>query len=168
MAKRTAQIDYDEEVVFRAIGKLHDWARDQDERPFFLLASLTHPHDPYICSQAYWDRYDESEIDLPKVRLPKSEQDPHSRRVQSVYGLDLVELTEARLLELRHGYYGNVSYIDDKVGELLNALETTGLAEDCIVVFTSDHGEMLGERRSNSEENFFRRCNARAIADQNS
>lgn len=46
----------------------------------------------------------------------------------------------------RHAYYGMIGYVDDKVGRLLRALEDTGLRDDTIVLFTSDHGEMLGER----------------------
>jgi len=160
VAKWTAQMDYDEEVTFRSAQKLYDWARDEDDKPFFLLTSLTHPHDPYLCTQEYWDRYDHDEIDLPKLQIPKDEQDPHSRRMQSLYGLNLVDMDEAHMNEdqwrtLRHGYYGNVSYIDDKVGELLKTLEITDLADDTIVVFTSDHGEMLGERNLIQKKNFF-------------
>ncbi|MEM7128398.1 MAG: choline-sulfatase [Chloroflexota bacterium] len=155
VAKWTGQMDHDEEVVFRSVNKIYDWARDPDERPFFLLTSLTHPHDPYICTQEYWDRYDESEIDLPKISLTNEQQDPHSQRVRSIYGLDRVEMDESRLRTLRHGYFGNVSYIDDKVGQLLDALELTGLAENTIVLFTSDHGEMLGERNLIQKKTFF-------------
>ena len=58
VAQWTNQMDYDEEVVFRSVNKIYDYARESDERPFFLLTSLTHPHDPYMCTQPYWDRYD--------------------------------------------------------------------------------------------------------------
>ena len=155
VAKWTGQMDYDEEVVFRSINKLYDWARDPDDRPFFLLTSLTHPHDPYICTQEYWDRYDESEIDLPKVRLTDEERCPHSRRVRSLYGVDLANLSDDQWRTLRRGYYGNVSYIDDKVGQLLKTLESAGLADNTIVIFTSDHGEMLGERDLIQKKTFF-------------
>ncbi len=50
------------------------------------------------------------------------------------------------ILSARHAYYGMVSYIDHKVGMLLDALEKTGAAENTVIVFTADHGEMLGER----------------------
>jgi choline-sulfatase len=50
------------------------------------------------------------------------------------------------VLSSRHGYYANISYLDDKIAGLLATLETTGMAEDTIVVFTSDHGDFLGER----------------------
>ena len=54
--------------------------------------------------------------------------------------------TEARVRNARHAYYGMISYVDDKVGQLLETLKRTGLADNTLVVFASDHGEMLGER----------------------
>ena len=97
----------------------------------------------------------DTEIDLPRIRLTDEQQDPHSRRVRSIYGLDRVEMSDEKWRTLRRGYYSNVSYIDDKVGELLNALEVAGLAENTIVLFTSDHGEMLGERNLIQKKTFF-------------
>ncbi|MEM7343694.1 MAG: choline-sulfatase, partial [Chloroflexota bacterium] len=155
VAQWTGQMDHDEEAVFRSVNKIYDWARDSDDQPFFLLTSLTHPHDPYICTQEYWDRYDPSEIDLPKIRLKDEEQDPHSLRLRSIYGLDRVDLSDDDWRTLRHGYFGNVSYIDDKVGQLLKALDVAGFAENTIVLFTSDHGEMLGERNLIQKKTFF-------------
>jgi len=126
VARRTAQMDYDEEVGFRACGKLYDWAREDSGEPFFLVASFTHPHDPYVTTQAYWDRYRADEIDLPRVRLSADRQDPHSLRCRTIYGVDLVDLDDDLLRTLRHSYYANVSYIDDKVGTLMATLEACG------------------------------------------
>ena len=56
------------------------------------------------------------------------------------------EQTPERVRNARHAYYGMISYIDDKVGQLLTALEATGQADNTIILFVSDHGEMLGER----------------------
>jgi choline-sulfatase len=78
--------------------------------------------------------------------IPLDEQDPHSRRIGRCIGLDRYDITEARVRNARHAYYGAISYLDDKLGKLLDALAATGLAEDTIVVFASDHGDMLGER----------------------
>ena len=55
----------------------------------------------------------------------------------------------------RHGYYGMISYIDDKVGEIMDVLKKTGLADNTIVIFTSDHGEMMGERGMWFKQHFF-------------
>jgi choline-sulfatase len=141
------QLDFDEEVAFQAVRKIYELARTDERRPFCLLASFTHPHDPFAIPEAYWDRYDQAEIDLPAVpRIPVEQLDPHSRRVHYVCDLGRYRQTADRVRNARHAYYGAISYVDDQVGRLLRALEATGLAENTIVLFTSDHGEMLGER----------------------
>jgi choline-sulfatase len=145
-SEATLQLDYDEEVAFRSVRALYDLARREDERPFFLLASYTHPHDPYEISQEYWSRY-RTGVELPRVEaIPFAEADAHSRRIREMCGTDEANLTDEDVRRARRGYYAAVSYVDDKVGELLRALAATGLRENTIVVFASDHGDMLGER----------------------
>ncbi|EJL28887.1 choline-sulfatase [Novosphingobium sp. AP12] len=145
---RTNQLDFDEEVVFTTRRKLFDIARktDGDERPFFLVASLTHPHDPFAIPRRYWDLYEDEEIDLPRVSLPLDELDPHSRRLRHVCGNDLDPVTEVQVRAARRAYYGAISFVDEQIGVILDTLEDTGLAGDTVVVVCSDHGEMLGER----------------------
>jgi choline-sulfatase len=143
----TNQLDYDETAAFHAVRRLYDLARDSDGRPFFLLVSFTHPHDPYAITREYWDRYDHAEIGLPAVApLPVDQLDPHSRRVREMCALEAYALTEAHVRNARHAYYGAISYVDDKVGQLLRALEDTGRRADTLILFLSDHGDMLGER----------------------
>ena len=141
------QMDYDDEVAYRAVRKLHGLARDRSSRPFFLCVSFTSPHDPWELRPQYWDRYDRATIDLPAVGpIPRSEADPHSRRLRDMSGIDEVELTDDQVRRARHGYYAAISYVDERIGEVLAALTESGLAGDTIVLFTADHGEMLGER----------------------
>ncbi len=141
------QLGFDEEVAFHAVRKIYDLARTGDSQPFCLFVSFTHPHDPFAISQEYWDRYEHRTIDLPSVPpIPVEELDPHSRRVHHVCDLGRYHQTDERVRRARHAYYGAISYVDDKVGEILRALQGTGLAEDTVILFTSDHGEMLGER----------------------
>jgi choline-sulfatase len=140
------QMDYDDEVAHRAVRKLRDLARDRS-RPFFLCVSFTNPHDPWELRPEYWDRYDRASIELPSVGpIPRSEADPHSLRLRDMSGIDEVSLTDDQVRRARHGYYAAISYVDERIGEMLGALSATGLDEDTIVVFTADHGEMLGER----------------------
>jgi len=143
---RTNQIDFDDEVVFQARQKLFDLARSRDPRPFCLVASMTHPHDPYVIPQRYWDRYAGVDIDMPRVALPVAELDAHSRRVRHVIGLDAQAVNDTQTRAARRAYYGAVSYVDDQVGVLLDALSDTRLAENTIVLLLADHGDMLGER----------------------
>jgi choline-sulfatase len=145
---RTNQLDFDEEVVFTTRRKLFDIARktDGDERPFFLVASLTHPHDPFAIPRKYWDLYEDADIDLPRAAPPLDELDPHSRRLRHVCGNDLDAVTEAQVRAARRAYYGAISFVDEQIGLLFETLEDAGLAEDTVVIVCSDHGEMLGER----------------------
>ena len=150
---RTNQLDFDEEVMFAARQKLFDIARGNDARPFCLVVSLTHPHDPFTITQPYWDRYADAEIDRPRVT--DAPTDPHSERLRGVIGLEQQIPTEAQVQAARRAYYGAVSFVDDQVGAVLATLREARLAADTIVVVLSDHGEMLGERGLWFKMNFF-------------
>ncbi|AGW89971.1 choline-sulfatase [Cupriavidus sp. DF5525] len=143
---RSLQLDYDEEVEAKAIQRLYDLARE-DEQPFFMCVSYTHPHPPYHILPEYLDRYSPEEINLPVVGdMPMQERDKLSQWVQYSHGLDKQGATDEQVRRARHAYYAMVSYVDDKVGRLLETLKRAGFADNTIVVFTSDHGDMLGER----------------------
>lgn len=143
---RSLQLDYDEEVEAKSVQRLYDLARD-DEQPFFMCVSFTHPHPPFHILPEYLDRYKPEEINLPLVGdIPLEERDMLSRWIQYSHGLDKQSATDEQVRRARHAYYAMVSYIDDKVGKLLETLKRTGFDENTIVVFTSDHGDMLGER----------------------
>ena len=141
------QLDYDDAVAARAVRGLFDHARAERERPFFFCVSFTNPHDPWELRPADWARYDAEAIDLPAVGpIPRAEADPHSVRLRDMSGIDAAGLTDAQVRRARHAYYAAVSYLDDRVGQVLAGLRDAGLEEDTIVLFTSDHGELLGER----------------------
>ncbi len=143
---RSNQLDFDEDVVFSARRKLFEIARGGDGRPFCLVVSLTHPHDPYAITAEYWNRYREDEIDLPRVTLPPDRLDPHSRRLRHVCAMDRTPVTEQQIRNARRAYYGAVSFVDDQFGLLCRSLAEGGLAEETIVIVLADHGDMLGER----------------------
>jgi choline-sulfatase len=144
---RSLQLDYDEEVAHRAVQKIYDRARGDDDRPFFMTVSFTHPHDPYVITREYWERHADAEIDAPRVPpIPLDELDPQSHGLHSHYGLHRVEMTDEIVRRARRGYYGMISYIDDKVTALRAALADAGLADNTAIIMTSDHGDMMGER----------------------
>lgn len=150
---RNVQMDYDDEVTHRAERKLYDLARSDDERPFFLLVSFTHPHDPYQCLQAHWDRYRHDEIEMPNAGTVAG--DPHTHRLRVQTGLAGFDMTEEHIRTARHAYLGSVSYVDDQIGRLLRVLRRVGLDDDTAVVFTTDHGDMLGEHGLWYKKSFF-------------
>ena len=143
---RSLQLDFDEEVEAKAIQRLYDLARE-DDQPFFMCVSYTHPHPPYHILPEYLDRYSPEEINLPIVGdMPMQERDKLSQWVQYSHGLNDKGATDEQVRRARHAYYAMVSYIDDKVGRLLETLKRAGFDDNTIVVVTSDHGDMLGER----------------------
>jgi choline-sulfatase len=143
---RTNQLDFDDEVVFQARRQLFNIARGNDARPFCMVVSLTHPHDPFAISQEYWNRYHDDDIDMPRVHVATEDLDPHSRRLRHVCGMDAQEITDHQIRAARHAYYGAVSYVDDQLGSLVTTLKETRRYDDTVIVVLADHGEMLGER----------------------
>ena len=140
---------YDEKVAARALEKIRDLGRTPAEqrRPFFLCASFFHPHDPFVITDKYWNMY--KDVDVPAPRVPAMAPEhmhPFDRWIQTHHEADAYPLTEEELIRNRRAYYGMVTYVDDKVGELVDELERLGLTEDTVILLTSDHGEMLGER----------------------
>ncbi len=147
IAEITNQLEYDDEVAFLAARKIYDYARYEPGKPFCLMASFTHPHDPYAARAKYWNLYRDEDIDLPRApAMERDKLDAHSQRLYDVSAMQDYTVTEADIRAARHGYYANISYIDDLAGQLLAALEATGQLDNTIVVFTSDHGDFLGER----------------------
>lgn len=147
VAEITNQLEFDDEVGAASLRKVYDLARRSEARPFFLCVSFTHPHDPYATRRRHWDLYEGVDIELPRVAaFPLEHMDPHSRRLHRVSAMDEVEIGEDDVRRARRAYYGNVSYVDEWLGRLREALESVGLGRDTITVFLADHGDMLGER----------------------
>ena len=147
VAEITNQLEFDDEAAFLATRKIYDYARFDDRTPFCLMVSFTHPHDPYAARAKFWNLYRDEEIDLPTLApIAKDRLDPHSRRLYEMSAMDDYEVTEADMRAARHGYYANISYVDDLIGKLMGSLAATGELDNTIIVFTSDHGDFLGER----------------------
>lgn len=143
----TVQRDFDDEVTFRSLRHLNDLARYSQDAPFLLVASFIHPHDPYEPPAEYWDRYADVEIDDPRVpTIALDDLDPHSRRLQQMSGFDQRMPDAEQIRRARRAYYAAVSYVDDNVGRIVARLGALGLRENTIIIVTSDHGDMLGER----------------------
>jgi choline-sulfatase len=139
------QMEYDDEVAYNATAKLYDLARGNDARPWCLTVSFTHPHDPYVARKRYWDLYEDCEHLLPEVPAMRYEDhDPHAQRIFDANDWRSFDITEDHIKRSRRAYFANISYLDEKIGEVLQVLEDTD--QEAIVIFVSDHGDMLGER----------------------
>ena len=143
---RSNQLDFDEEVVFKARQYLYDHVRNTPEQPFCLTVSMTHPHDPYTIPAEYWDLYEGVDIPMPRTVIAQAAQDAHSQRLLKVIDLWDKPLPNEAIARARRAYFGACSYVDSQIGALLKTLDDCGLRDDTIVVFSGDHGDMLGER----------------------
>jgi len=147
IAEISNQLEFDDEATHHAKLKLYQYARRTDTRPFCLCVSFTHPHDPYVARQQYWDIYEHDKIPMPLVqRMEYAQQDPHSQRLYDAVDYSRYEQTEDAVRNSRHAYFANLSYLDDKMGEILEVLEKFGFKDSTHILFCSDHGDMLGER----------------------
>ncbi len=141
-AVTTFQIEYDEETTFMARRRIMEYAM-RKMTPFAMVVSLIHPHDPYVPRPEFWDLYEDDEIDMPVVT---NASDPHSERLKTGIEADVDPANEGEVRAARRAYYANTSYFDSKVGEVVKALEEAELIDNTIVIVTSDHGDLLGER----------------------
>jgi choline-sulfatase len=140
------ELQYDEETQFKSL----EYLRHTPEKPWMLTVSFTNPHPPYKVPKKYWEMYKDADIPLPDY--PEDMDDKYSdydRAIRRWHGLhtkgDEIRKPENQIA-MRRGFAALAHYVDDKIGELLDVLEENGLREDTIVIVTSDHGEMLGEK----------------------
>ena len=138
----TLEIEVDDLVEERAIDYLRDPARK--EQPWALNASFIAPHFPLVVPERFFNLYPLDEIDLPEIPPGHLEsQHPVHKRMRSMFGA--VDFPEEQVRRARAGYYGLITYLDEKIGRLLQVLEETGQRENTVVIHFSDHGEMNGE-----------------------
>lgn len=154
VAEITNQMEYDDEVAYNATRKIYDLARGQDARPWCLTVSFTHPHDPYVARRKYWDLYEDCDHLLPEVpAMDYDDHDPHAQRIFDANDWRSFDITDENIRRSRRAYFANISYLDDKIGEMLAVLKDT--RQEAIIVFVSDHGDMLGERGLWFKMNFY-------------
>ena len=147
VAETTNQLEYDDEVAFYAKQSLHQLSRSDRQQPFCLTVSFTHPHDPFVTRQKYWDLYPEDELPpLNEEAIAYEDQDNHSKRLFDMSDWRNFDTTDQNVIDSRRAYFGNISYVDDKIGEILDTLKACELDDETIILFVSDHGDMLGEK----------------------
>jgi choline-sulfatase len=117
------------------------------EQPFFLISSMLKPHDPFMPSRRFAAQFRAENMQLPdtygKVDLSRV---PRLVRESIEFNTPTPELKNTASARERIAYYyANLAQMDNAFGQVLDALDSLQLADDTIVVYTSDHGEMLGE-----------------------
>ncbi|RAJ10232.1 sulfatase [Arenibacter echinorum] len=120
--------------------------------PFFLAVGFFRPHTPYVAPKKYFDLYP-----LDKIRLPEERDDDWDNKPEAAkwnakmhFGLSVQQRKE-----VLRAYYASISFMDAQVGKLLDALDETGLSENTIIVFWSDHGYNVGQHGQWMKQSLF-------------
>jgi arylsulfatase A-like enzyme len=138
------------------------WINDYDrDEPFYLHVGFQGPHDPYDPPKRFLDMYEGRDVPLPHfdvdgldarppqyARFMEASRNPNKFDIAPPYGVwatDLSDKTEEDLKRMRRHYYAKITGIDYQVGKILDALEERGLMENTLILFTSDHGDNLGD-----------------------
>lgn len=113
--------------------------RAEDQKSFFLAVGFVRPHFPFIATESTIAPYDAEKIKFPA--FPDNDFDDMPPQAIN----SRMEFSEEAIRELRRGYYGSITYMDEQFGRLMAELDRLSLRENTIVVFVSDHGYMIGE-----------------------
>ena len=138
-------------VGTRTIDYLENHAAQHKDSPFFIQCSFPDPHHPFTPPGKYWDMYDPASIPIPEwfnegmspiTQHLRSELKNGTaiRESQMPYAVTRKEAQEAIALT-----YGMISMVDDYIGEVLATLDRLKLTDDTLIIFTSDHGDYMGD-----------------------
>ncbi len=143
---------YDADITERAVRWIHEEGTAQD-RPWALFVSLVCPHPPWNAPEPWYSMYPLEDIDMPVAYgLDERPMHPGLEDYRQFFGVkDTFE--EETLRRVIASYYGMISYLDDNVGRLVRALADAGLADSTRVLYSSDHGESMGQK------GMFSKCN---------
>ena len=131
-------------VADRSISYLEEHRCYRPDKPFFLFSSYIHPHPPFAASEPYASMYDPADIELPIDTERPMEELGHGALAHRGR-LSGAHRDPDRMRRIKALYFGLVSHVDACIGRTIDALETMGMAEDTVIIFASDHGEMLGD-----------------------
>jgi arylsulfatase A-like enzyme len=142
-------------VADRTCDWLDDHVSGGGDAPFFIQCSFPDPHHPFTPPGKYWDMYGPDDVPLPASFNSNKALPPHvaaihgerddgsaNRGGQRAFGVSEQEAREAAALS-----YGQIAMIDDRIGQVLAKLEALGLSEDTVVIFTTDHGDFMGDHQ---------------------
>ncbi|MBT6904683.1 MAG: sulfatase-like hydrolase/transferase [Gemmatimonadetes bacterium] len=135
-----------------ALSWIRNW---QGDKPLFLQIGFTGPHEPWDPLPRHLALYQDRQVPTPVLREGELEENPpqheaHKRRLRDALahhesGIDMYSPNAEDIARMRRHYYAKTTTVDEKLGEVLDALEERGLLENSLLVFCSDHGELLGD-----------------------
>ncbi len=135
---------YDRKVTDLAVDYLHKKSASPTEKPFLLYCGYMHPHFPLIAPPEFFSWYDPETLELPDTwNEPLEKQHPVIQHHRWAWRNDIPP-PESTVRCALASYYALVSSLDAQIGRVLDAIDTTPLRENTVVIYTSDHGEMAG------------------------
>jgi arylsulfatase A-like enzyme len=143
-------------IAERTIKFLENYSRTDRSRPFFIQCSFPDPHHPFTPPGRYWDMYDPAAISLPpsfhsgERPIPPHLQQLYDERAQNKSNRDGQRTFAVTGREVREAIaltYGMITMVDDAIGSILGWLKTLGLDSETVVIFTSDHGDFMGDHQ---------------------
>lgn len=151
---RTSYQAFDDMVTDKACEYLHEKATSSDDRPFAAVAGFVLPHCPFAAPADLFDYYYDR-VDVPQPDADERANEPAAiRKFKQLRGL-YPPLDEERIRVARAAYFGLCEYFDSLAGRVLDTLKETGLDENTLVIYCSDHGEMAGEHGCWWKSNYY-------------
>ena len=137
---------YDHQITEASLRWLHEEAPKHRDKPWMLFVSLVCPHPPLIAPAEFFNLYPLDQVPLP-VQHDAATWPMHAAMDDLRQCFNFVEpFDETVLRQAIAAYFGLCSYLDHNIGRILQTLEATGLAANTRIIYTSDHGESLGNR----------------------
>jgi choline-sulfatase len=134
-------LDHDRKVTAGTVDFLEH--RQAGDKPFFLLAGYLAPHFPLTVPQEYWDHY-KGKVPMPVIPAGHLESQPRNYKHLRI-GFNVEDTPDDIVRKGRELYYGLTEWLDNEVGKVLAALARSPAADDTVVIYTTDHGENMGE-----------------------
>ncbi len=140
----TGFYDHDRRVTDWSVEFIRQQHEENPDQPWILHAGYLFPHWPFRVPEEYFQRYFPDNIDLPHdARFPNPDLHPALRHFQET--CQYRDMTGEKLRNVIAAYYGMITCMDDMIGDLLRVLEETGELDNTYIIYTSDHGEGMGE-----------------------
>ena len=130
-------------IAAEAVKQLESFSKTK--QPFYLAVGLFRPHTPFVAPKKYFDLYPTDSIVIPEEPKGYLETIPEPARKSIRRKKDQINLADKLARQAIQAYHASISFADAQIGIILDALKTTGLADNTIVLFTSDHGYHMGE-----------------------
>lgn len=149
-------LDYDRRITEHAVRWLDEAARAPADKPWCLFVSLVCPHFPLVAPPEFFRLYPLDSLPFPRLRDAADFPDhPVLRTLREVQDYEDHFRDETHIRTALAAYYGMVSFLDHNIGRILGALDTGGLGDDTVVIYTSDHGDNLGNRTFWGKSNLY-------------